>query len=85
MSHPAERARVLNILIAGFSHIIFVYIFVEEMSEIWLAAHADPVANVHTFQSCMTLANVYGQPNHQCVIADNGNLTWPPKLKVWKP
>ena len=52
------------------------------MSEIWLAAHADPVANIHTFQSCMTLSNVYGQTNHQCVIADNGDLSWPPKLKV---
>ena len=52
------------------------------MSNIWLEAHADPVANLHTFQSCITLSNVYGQTNHQCVIADNGNLSWPPKLKV---
>ena len=56
--------------------------YLTAMSEIWLAAHADPVANIHTFQSCMTLANVYGQTNHQCVIADNGDLSWPPKLKV---
>ena len=52
------------------------------MSEIWLSAHSDPVANLHTFQSCISLTNVYGQPTHQFVVADNGNLSWPPKLKV---
>jgi len=53
------------------------------MTDIWLNAHTDPVANLHSFQSCIVLSSVYGQTNTQCVIADNSDLSGAPKLKVY--
>ncbi|XP_042295792.1 Bardet-Biedl syndrome 1 protein isoform X2 [Sceloporus undulatus] len=50
----------------------------------WLDAHYDPVANLYTFSSCVTLADLYGDGDYKLVVGDLGLTGNEMKLKVYQ-
>ncbi|XP_003798394.1 Bardet-Biedl syndrome 1 protein [Otolemur garnettii] len=50
----------------------------------WLDAHYDPVANIHTFSSCLALADLHGDGEYKLVVGDLGPGGQQPRLKVLK-
>uniref|UniRef100_A0A8C6Y5J0 Bardet-Biedl syndrome 1 n=1 Tax=Naja naja TaxID=35670 RepID=A0A8C6Y5J0_NAJNA len=50
----------------------------------WLDAYYDPVANLHTFSSCVTLADLHGDGNHKLVVGNFGSTGHEMKLKVYQ-
>ncbi|XP_067328509.1 Bardet-Biedl syndrome 1 protein [Anolis sagrei] len=50
----------------------------------WLDAHYDPVANLYTFSSCVTLADLYGDGDCKLVVGDLGSTGHEMKLKVYQ-
>ncbi|KAF2361456.1 Bardet-Biedl syndrome 1 N-terminal [Trinorchestia longiramus] len=50
----------------------------------WLTAHHDPVAGLHTFSSCMALADLSADGEVKLIIADLGSGSHNMKLKVYK-
>ncbi|XP_063173081.1 Bardet-Biedl syndrome 1 protein [Candoia aspera] len=50
----------------------------------WLDAHYDPVANLHTFSSCVTLADLYGDGDYKLVVGNFGLTGHEMKLKVYQ-
>ncbi|XP_060031959.1 Bardet-Biedl syndrome 1 protein [Erinaceus europaeus] len=50
----------------------------------WLDAHYDPVANIHTFSSCLALADLHGDGEFKLVVGDFGPGGQQPRLKVLK-
>ncbi|XP_053058868.1 Bardet-Biedl syndrome 1 protein isoform X3 [Acinonyx jubatus] len=55
-----------------------------EASSKWLDAHYDPVANIHTFSSCLALADLHGDGEYKLVVGDLGPGGQHPRLKVLK-
>uniref|UniRef100_A0A8C5STV3 Bardet-Biedl syndrome 1 n=1 Tax=Laticauda laticaudata TaxID=8630 RepID=A0A8C5STV3_LATLA len=50
----------------------------------WLDAYHDPVANLHTFSSCVTLADLHGDGDHKLVVGNFGSTGHEMKLKVYQ-
>ncbi|XP_007431861.1 Bardet-Biedl syndrome 1 protein [Python bivittatus] len=50
----------------------------------WLDAHYDPVANLHTFSSCVTLADLHGDGDYKLVVGNFGSTGHEMKLKVYQ-
>ncbi|KAM9832615.1 BBSome complex member BBS1 [Neosynchiropus ocellatus] len=50
----------------------------------WLDAHYDPVAGLHTFSSCMDLADLSGDGETRLVVGDLGSGSTGMKLKVFR-
>ncbi|XP_017348265.1 Bardet-Biedl syndrome 1 protein isoform X1 [Ictalurus punctatus] len=50
----------------------------------WLDAHYDPVANLYTFSSCITLADLHGDGENKLVVGDLGTGAGNMKLKVYR-
>ncbi|KAM3824500.1 BBSome complex member BBS1 isoform 1-T1 [Vipera latastei] len=50
----------------------------------WLDAHYDPVANLHTFSSCVTLADLHGDGDQKLVVGNFGSTGHDMKLKVYQ-
>ncbi|XP_060544566.1 Bardet-Biedl syndrome 1 protein homolog isoform X2 [Pantherophis guttatus] len=50
----------------------------------WLDAYYDPVANLHTFSSCVTLADLHGDGDHKLVVGNFGSTGHEMKLKVYQ-
>ncbi|XP_032090335.1 Bardet-Biedl syndrome 1 protein isoform X2 [Thamnophis elegans] len=50
----------------------------------WLDAYYDPVANLHTFTSCVTLADLHGDGDHKLVVGNFGWTGHEMKLKVYQ-
>uniref|UniRef100_A0ABM5F4Z0 BBSome complex member BBS1 isoform X1 n=1 Tax=Pogona vitticeps TaxID=103695 RepID=A0ABM5F4Z0_9SAUR len=50
----------------------------------WLDAHYDPVANLFTFSSCITLADLHGDGDCKLVVGDLGPTGYEMKLKVYQ-
>ncbi|XP_029142060.1 Bardet-Biedl syndrome 1 protein [Protobothrops mucrosquamatus] len=50
----------------------------------WLDAHYDPVANLHTFSSCVTLADLHGDGDQKLVVGNFGSTGHEMKLKVYQ-
>ncbi|KAM8928899.1 BBSome complex member BBS1 [Lycaon pictus] len=55
-----------------------------EASSKWLDAHYDPMANIHTFSSCLALADLHGDGEYKLVVGDLGPSGQHPRLKVLK-
>lgn len=49
----------------------------------WLDAHYDPVAGLHTFSSCVDLADLSGDGENRLVVGDLGSGSSGMKLKVY--
>ncbi|XP_004618503.2 Bardet-Biedl syndrome 1 protein isoform X1 [Sorex araneus] len=56
----------------------------KEASSKWLDAHYDPKANIHTFSSCLALADLHGDGEYKLVVGDLGPRGRQPSLKVLK-
>ncbi|XP_068116242.1 Bardet-Biedl syndrome 1 protein isoform X2 [Hyperolius riggenbachi] len=56
----------------------------EGESSKWLDAHYDPVAGLHTFSSCIALADLHGDGEYKMVVGDMGSGPYTMKLKVFK-
>ncbi|XP_037320015.2 Bardet-Biedl syndrome 1 protein [Pungitius pungitius] len=50
----------------------------------WLDAHYDPVAGLHTFSSCVDLADLSGDGESRLVVGDLGSGSSGMKLKVYR-
>ncbi|XP_028331380.1 BBSome complex member BBS1 [Gouania willdenowi] len=50
----------------------------------WLDAHYDPVAGLHTFSSCVALADLSGDGDSRLVLGDLGSAGSGMKLKVYR-
>ncbi|XP_026543374.1 Bardet-Biedl syndrome 1 protein [Notechis scutatus] len=50
----------------------------------WLDAYYDPVANLHTFSSCVTLADLHGDGDDKLVVGNFGSTGHEMKLKVYQ-
>lgn len=50
----------------------------------WLEAHFNPVASLHTFTSCIALADLHADGEYKLVVADLGTEQFNMKLKVYK-
>ncbi|XP_015279385.1 PREDICTED: Bardet-Biedl syndrome 1 protein [Gekko japonicus] len=50
----------------------------------WLDAHYDPVANLYTFSSCVSLADLHGDGEYKLVVGDLGTSWHDMKLKVYR-
>ncbi|OBS82508.1 hypothetical protein A6R68_23515 [Neotoma lepida] len=55
-----------------------------EANSKWLDAHYDPMANIHTFSSCLALADLHGDGEYKLVVGDLGPGRQQPRLKVLK-
>ncbi|XP_024901903.1 Bardet-Biedl syndrome 1 protein isoform X2 [Pteropus alecto] len=55
-----------------------------EANSKWLDAHYDPMANIHTFSSCLALADLHGDGEYKLVVGDLGQGGQQPHLKVLK-
>ncbi|XP_005384452.1 PREDICTED: Bardet-Biedl syndrome 1 protein [Chinchilla lanigera] len=55
-----------------------------EANSKWLDAHYDPMANIHTFSSCLALADLHGDGEYKLVVGDLGPGGRNPHLKVLK-
>ncbi|XP_004852355.1 Bardet-Biedl syndrome 1 protein isoform X1 [Heterocephalus glaber] len=55
-----------------------------EANSKWLDAHYDPMANIHTFSSCLALADLHGDGEYKLVVGDLGPGGQNPYLKVLK-
>ncbi|XP_023566372.1 Bardet-Biedl syndrome 1 protein isoform X2 [Octodon degus] len=55
-----------------------------ETNSKWLDAHYDPMANIHTFSSCLALADLHGDGENKLVVGDLGPGGRNPHLKVLK-
>nr|XP_044997787.1 Bardet-Biedl syndrome 1 protein isoform X2 [Jaculus jaculus] len=55
-----------------------------EANSKWLDAHYDPMANIHTFSSCLALADLHGDGEYKLVVGDLGPGGQQPLLKVLK-
>ncbi|XP_075401442.1 BBSome complex member BBS1 isoform X1 [Tenrec ecaudatus] len=55
-----------------------------EANSKWLDAHYDPMANIHTFSSCLALADLHGDGEYKLVVGDLGPGERQPRLKVLK-
>ncbi|XP_041518075.1 Bardet-Biedl syndrome 1 protein isoform X1 [Microtus oregoni] len=55
-----------------------------EANSKWLDAHYDPMANIHTFSSCLALADLHGDGEYKLVVGDLGPGGQQPRLKVLK-
>ncbi|XP_039100860.1 Bardet-Biedl syndrome 1 protein isoform X2 [Hyaena hyaena] len=55
-----------------------------EASSKWLDAHYDPMANIHTFSTCLALADLHGDGEYKLVVGDLGPGGQHPRLKVLK-
>ncbi|XP_036909195.1 Bardet-Biedl syndrome 1 protein isoform X1 [Sturnira hondurensis] len=55
-----------------------------EASSKWLDAHYDPMANIHTFSSCLALADLHGDGEYKLVVGDLGPGRQQSSLKVLK-
>uniref|UniRef100_A0A8C6GFT6 Bardet-Biedl syndrome 1 n=1 Tax=Mus spicilegus TaxID=10103 RepID=A0A8C6GFT6_MUSSI len=55
-----------------------------EANSKWLDAHYDPMANIHTFSSCLSLADLHGDGEYKLVVGDLGPGGQQPRLKVLK-
>ncbi|XP_004713759.2 Bardet-Biedl syndrome 1 protein isoform X1 [Echinops telfairi] len=55
-----------------------------EANSKWLDAHYDPMANIHTFSSCLALADLHGDGEYKLVVGDLGPREQQPRLKVLK-
>lgn len=56
----------------------------KEASSKWLDAHHDPLANIHTFSSCLALADLHGDGEYKLVVGDLSAQGSQPCLKVFK-
>ncbi|XP_045711309.1 Bardet-Biedl syndrome 1 protein isoform X1 [Phyllostomus hastatus] len=54
----------------------------KEASSKWLDAHYDPMANIHTFSSCLALADLHGDGEYKLVVGDLGPGGQQSRLKV---
>lgn len=54
----------------------------KEASSKWLDAHYDPMANIHTFSSCLALADLNGDGEYKLVVGDLGPGGQQSRLKV---
>ncbi|KAF6104506.1 hypothetical protein HJG60_011418 [Phyllostomus discolor] len=54
----------------------------KEASSKWLDAHYDPMANIHTFSSCLALADLHGDGEYKLVVGDLGPSGQQSCLKV---
>ena len=50
----------------------------------WLSAHQDPVANLYTFSSSISLADLNADGDYKLLVADLGTGSYDMKLKVFK-
>ncbi|XP_031552961.1 Bardet-Biedl syndrome 1 protein-like [Actinia tenebrosa] len=56
----------------------------DDGDKVWLNAHQDPMANLYTFSSSISLADLNADGDFKLLVADFGTGTFDMKLKVFK-